>query len=74
MFFFNLILSTDPVIFYFKDIHHLFRQKPTNKKHLQNPCKCLIFFAIPIGFEPMTYCLEGSCSIHLSYGTFRWSG
>ncbi len=21
---------------------------------------------IPIGFEPMTYCLEGSCSIQLS--------
>ena len=24
---------------------------------------------IPIGFEPMAYCLEGSCSIQLSYGT-----
>jgi hypothetical protein len=22
----------------------------------------------PIGFEPMAYCLEGSCSIQLSYG------
>jgi len=21
---------------------------------------------VPIGFEPMTYCLEGSCSIQLS--------
>lgn len=25
--------------------------------------------AIPRGFEPRTYCLEGSCSIQLSYGT-----
>jgi hypothetical protein len=24
---------------------------------------------IPEGFEPSTYCLEGSCSIQLSYGT-----
>ena len=24
---------------------------------------------IPFGFEPKTYCLEGSCSIQLSYGT-----
>jgi len=26
-------------------------------------------FVIPEGFEPSTYCLEGSCSIQLSYGT-----
>ena len=25
--------------------------------------------AIPVGLEPTTYCLEGSCSIRLSYGT-----
>ena len=24
--------------------------------------------ATPAGFEPATYCLEGSCSIRLSYG------
>src|SRR3954451_7571501 len=27
--------------------------------------------AIPAGLEPATYCLEGSCSIQLSYGTVR---
>ena len=24
---------------------------------------------IPLGLEPKAYCLEGSCSIQLSYGT-----
>jgi hypothetical protein len=28
----------------------------------------LILLATPAGFEPATYCLEGSCSIRLSYG------
>ncbi len=32
-------------------------RQPTEKK------------VIPFGFEPKTYCLEGSCSIQLSYGT-----
>ncbi len=27
------------------------------------------FLAIPARFERATYCLEGSCSIQLSYGT-----
>ena len=26
---------------------------------------------IPLGLEPKTYCLEGSCSIQLSYGTIE---
>gem|GEM_PF-3051288 len=26
-------------------------------------------FVIPLGFEPKACCLEGSCSIQLSYGT-----
>ncbi len=29
---------------------------------------------IPFGFEPKTYCLEGSCSIQLSYGTLLKDG
>ena len=28
----------------------------------------LILLAIPAGFEPATLCLEGRCSIQLSYG------
>ena len=27
------------------------------------------FFVIRLGLEPKTYCLEGSCSIQLSYRT-----
>jgi hypothetical protein len=27
--------------------------------------------AIPAGLEPATLCLEGRCSIQLSYGTVR---
>jgi hypothetical protein len=30
---------------------------------------CDVGSVIRIGFEPMTYCLEGSCSIQLSYRT-----
>ena len=26
------------------------------------------------GFEPPTYCLEGSCSIRMSYWRMEWSG
>ena len=28
-----------------------------------------LFFVIRLGLEPKTYCLEGSCSIQLSYRT-----
>ena len=37
-----------------------------NKK--RNPIRDSVF-VIPLGLEPKTYCLEGSCSIQLSYGT-----
>ena len=29
-----------------------------------------ILMVVPAGFEPATHCLEGSCSIQLSYGTY----
>ena len=28
-----------------------------------------MWYVIPLGLEPKAYCLEGSCSIQLSYGT-----
>gem|GEM_PF-3639760 len=31
--------------------------------------RLLSALVIPLGFEPKTCCLEGSCSIQLSYGT-----
>ena len=37
----------------------------TKKPHIS-----VRLLVIPFGFEPKTYCLEGSCSIQLSYGTF----
>ena len=35
---------------------------------MPNSAKPLILLACPAGVEPATYCLEGSCSIQLSYG------
>jgi hypothetical protein len=49
-----------------------------NEKQNENDVKeksitlaMLFLFVIPFGFEPKTYCLEGSCSIQLSYGTVQ---
>ena len=36
---------------------------------IKKACHFVTGFVIRIGFEPMTYCLEGSCSIQLSYRT-----
>ena len=35
---------------------------------LTTRAKSLNLLATPAGLEPATYCLEGSCSIQLSYG------
>ena len=37
-----------------------------NKKSLRFTLRLSV---IPLGLEPKAYCLEGSCSIQLSYGT-----
>ena len=39
------------------------------------PLTTVVWLAYPEGFEPPTYCLEGSCSIRLSYGYIakKWS-
>ena len=36
---------------------------------IKKPQSNLRLSVIPSGFEPEAYCLEGSCSIQLSYGT-----
>ena len=38
------------------------------KMKIKNPCKTRAF-VIAAGFEPATVCLEGRCSIQLSYAT-----
>ena len=41
----------------------------TEKREKRNPRVSLLFMVIPPRLERGTYCLEGSCSIQLSYGT-----
>jgi hypothetical protein len=50
---------------YLKTPKYLMKQKKSTYKNKLVSA----FFVIPFGFEPKTYCLEGSCSIQLSYGT-----
>jgi hypothetical protein len=47
------------------------KRKFWEAEHHRSWRKYLNFLAIPAGLEPATYCLEGSCSIQLSYGTVR---
>ena len=41
--------------------------------HIHLALRCLQELARQKGLEPLTYCLEGSCSIQLSYWRM-WSG
>ena len=41
-----------------------------NDKRKGDTRKSIPFSVIPLGLEPKTYCLEGSCSIQLSYQTY----
>ncbi len=40
-----------------------------NRPQKDKLSKALYLLVIAIGFEPMTVCLEGRCSIQLSYAT-----
>ena len=48
-----------------------FSSCPNNKK---DPTEVESFFVIEPGFEPATVCLEGRCSIQLSYSTIKRGG
>ena len=52
-----------------KVIPELIRGLRGNKKGETTSFDNFSYLVIPFGFEPKTYCLEGSCSIQLSYGT-----
>ena len=43
-------------------------KKKTIRRKLTNST-CGLILVIPLGLEPKACCLEGSCSIQLSYGT-----
>ena len=46
-----------------------FQERALDAVRIKKACHFVTGFVIRIGFEPMTYCLEGSCSIQLSYRT-----
>ena len=45
------------------------QEQALDAARIKKACHFVTGFVIRIGFEPMTYCLEGSCSIQLSYRT-----
>lgn len=49
----------------------MFQEKQPENKKRSHRLLCNSFLVIPFGFEPKTYCLEGSCSIQLSYETIE---
>ena len=72
------ISNTNPLIILILRSRSAKRKARQNEKQNENDVKekerltavkRSFSFVTPFGFEPKTYCLEGSCSIQLSYGT-----
>jgi site-specific DNA recombinase len=69
----NDTVRTNRVNSMFAPIPELLRSLRGNKKGETIEFDDFSFLVTPFGFEPKTYCLEGSCSIQLSYGADKIS-